>query len=76
MSTTKTGLFEAINLDDLSVDPADLTSVSITFTTLARYARLKADAMRHRGYGNIGVALILERDLERTYAMLPEWARW
>ncbi len=76
MSTTKTGFFEPINLDDLSTDPADYKEADRVLERLAVYCATKAQAMRHRTDGNTSLALIFEARLEAQYNALPEWARW
>jgi hypothetical protein len=73
---TEQALFDVPNLDDLSIDPADYDRAAQVFDALARYASLKASAMRTRLAGRINPALRMEERLEEIYASLPEWARW
>ncbi len=73
---TKTQLFEAPNLDALTICPQEMDDAQEVLTTLAEYARMKAQAMRQRMRGNIEGALIHEATCERIYALLPQWARW
>jgi len=69
-------MFDVPNLDDLSVDPAELREAAVVLEKLARYARKKATAMETRMAGNIPAAMVHEVLLERIYKDLPEWARW
>lgn len=69
-------MFDPINLDALSIDPADLDNAAIVFDKLRQYASNKATAMRYRMAGEIGPAMHRERLCERIYNELPEWARW
>lgn len=71
------------NLDDYSVDPSDLQSVSVelgcvsgTLHDLSVYALLKSRAMRYRLAGDVGQALTIEKDMETIYSQLPPWAKW
>lgn len=68
--------FEVPNLDDASVDPADLDNIATVLRLLADYAEIKANAMRYRLEGDILTAVRLERSCQRLYGKLPEWARW
>lgn len=71
--------FEVPNLDDMTVDPADLEQASEVLALLASYARIKAGAMKCRLSANAddnALAGDLERTLNVMYKRLPEWARW
>lgn len=76
MSEKEEGLFEAPNLDCLSIDPADLLTAAQVLHDLGDYAHNKADAMRQRLDGNIGAAVTHERLCDIIYKKLPRWARW
>ena len=69
-------LFEVPNLDGLSINPADLYTAASVFGQLAAYAGHKADAMKHRMAGDIECATAHEKNCDRIYRQLPEWARW
>lgn len=69
-------LFDVPNLDDLSIDPADLHKAAEMFGRLAAYADMKARAMELRTQGDVEAALCFERNCETTYKRLPAWARW
>lgn len=43
---------------------------------LAEYALQKSAAMRYRESGKIDPALRHEKECDRIYNELPEWARW
>jgi len=64
-----------INLDGFA-NTEELEEVAQALTTLAAYAKTKARAMRDRAAGEINDALAQERECERYYQALPEWARW
>jgi hypothetical protein len=77
-----------VNLDGMWPDDLRAYAEAITAATipapadrrvadlLARYARIKADAMTFRAAGDIKEALMRERVLELIYNRLPEYARW
>lgn len=69
-------LFEAPNLDCLSVDPSDYEAASWVLCRLATYARVKGEAMQQRLRGDVTQALISERVCDGIYKALPKWARW
>lgn len=69
-------MFNAINMDTLTSDPAKLDDAAKVLRQLADYADAKADAMRCRMVGDAPTAVKLERTLERRYGRLPEWAKW
>ena len=70
-------MFEAPNLDSLSVSPAAMDEASRVLSLLASYAAAKAQAMRHRlETKDIEAALSFEKNCDATYQRLPEWARW
>jgi hypothetical protein len=69
-------LFDAPNLDGLSIDPADLDRAADVFRLLASYAQAKAQAMRLRLAGDVNQAVAMERYCDAEYKRLPEWARW
>lgn len=67
-------MFDAPNLDGLY--PEELDELGRVLERLARYARLKAVAMRQRSYGHVDRALEIEGALEQLYLGLPDWAKW
>lgn len=69
-------MFDPINLDALTIDPAELRDVANTLYVLSTYANRKADAMECRAKGHIAQAIDHERVCERLYSKLPQWARW
>jgi hypothetical protein len=69
-------LFESPNLDDLSVDPADLDEAARVLRALSVYAEHKASAMRLRMSGDVRTATDTEAVCDYLYHRLPEWARW
>jgi hypothetical protein len=69
--------FTVPNLDAESrLDWSELDLLSKDLTRLARYAGLKASAMRNRLGGKITLALIDEEECERIYNTLPVTWRW
>ncbi len=68
--------FEPINMDDFSVDPADLAHLSRVYGLYAAYAEHKANAMRYRFAGDMEAAEAHEKCCEGVYKRLPQWARW
>jgi hypothetical protein len=62
------------NLDEMPEE--ELFETAVILDQLARYARTRAQAMRFRAAGVEGRARHLERECERIYAQLPEWAQW
>ncbi len=71
---------DCINLDDYSVDPADLEALVPYLcrrdAMLGAYAIGKAAAMRYRLAGQVEHALRIERQLDRIYDQLPAELRW
>jgi len=65
-----------INLDEHTIDPAELREVADTLIKLAMYARLKANAMEQRSTGRMRNAEQLETRCENIYQKLPDWAKW
>jgi hypothetical protein len=63
-----------LNLDDMPEDA--LFETAKVFEQLARYAHTRIQAIRFRAAGLEGKARSLERECERIYARLPEWAQW
>jgi hypothetical protein len=63
-----------LNLDDMPEDV--LFETAKVLEQLAIYARTRVQALRFRAAGLEGKARNLERECERIYAQLPEWARW
>jgi hypothetical protein len=69
-------MFEAINLDGLSVDPKEYDNASEVLNAYAAYCRLKSVAVEMRLKGRIRYAEAQEKSMERLYQSLPAWARW
>lgn len=69
-------LFNELNLDDLSTDPADYDKAAEVLNTLAVYARDKGRAMKARAEGDVALATLIERRLDALYSALPESAKW
>lgn len=69
-------MFNAINLDDLSIDPMDFRVAACVLRQLAEYAELRACALEERLAGRVREATDLDRRLDSMYTALPEWARW
>lgn len=44
--------------------------------TLCKYAELVLDSRAERAIGQIGAARLWEREQQRQYETLPDWARW
>lgn len=55
---------EADNEDDHTID------------LLRRYAMEKAEAMEYRASGKIQMAIELEKECDRIYKLLPDYAKW
>lgn len=70
------GSFEPPNLDCLSTDPDDYAAMERVLDCLSLYASAKRHAMVFRLAGDIDAAIAYERQLDRYYARLPQWARW
>jgi hypothetical protein len=62
------------NLDEMPED--ELLETAEVLEQLARYARTKAQVLRFLEAGGEGRARHLERECERIYTQLPEWAQW
>lgn len=69
-------LFEAINLDCLLTDPADLQQAATDLRALATYADMTARAMQNRLEGKIELANRFEKAAQAAFDTLPQWARW
>lgn len=78
-----------INLDDMSLDPADYrafadwlrtqTTYAISHRTrdlLLQFADWKAQAIQCRLQGSMQRAMILEHGLESTYKLIPKKWKW
>ena len=61
---------------DCEVFPDDLRAIATVYDRLAKYARVKADAMSARQAGRIVFALRAEQQCDEIYSALPAWARW
>jgi hypothetical protein len=73
---SKTEYFDVPNLDDFSNDPTDYAALEVVFLSLSRYAQFKKRSMRSRLTGDMGHAVLCEKEMERIYNQLPSWARW
>jgi hypothetical protein len=67
---------ETLNLNLDGLTPDELLEAATALSTLAAYARTKANAMQNRASGKIFDALAKENQCESYYRSLPEWARW
>jgi hypothetical protein len=76
LSSDTDALFDAPNLDGLSIDPADYDRAEQVFRQLAGYCNAKAQAMRLRLGGDVNRALAVERYADGLYEQLPVWAQW
>ena len=76
MSTQFPDLGEGWNLDDWTIDYKDMRELARHMEELARYARVKATAMKRRLEGKVSHAMQLERHLEQIYRDLPENWKW
>lgn len=68
-------MFDPPNLDGID-NPKELEAIAQVLHTLAFYARKKATAIRTRLSGEINIALKSEKNCDRLYNKLPQWARW
>jgi hypothetical protein len=69
-------MFEPINLDCITDDPAELQELAAALAYLSNYARLRAKAVHARRQGHIKTAKTAEERAQAIYVLLPEWARW
>jgi hypothetical protein len=63
-----------INLDALDRD--ELRSAALVLRSLIQYTNYKHMAIGHRADGWILAAQGCERECEKLYAELPDWAKW
>lgn len=66
-----------INMDAMTADELRcLASARGAHPKVRRYAKVKAEAMRHRLAGRIDAATCFEAECDRIYRTMPRALRW
>lgn len=76
MSNLESIGLEVPNLDCFTIDPKEVAELGNILWELSQYCRCKALAMQERLAGDIVTALKHERECEKFYKHLPNWAKW